>query len=86
MGIGAELYALLRRRFRPVDHVAVVRGSRKLEQPVFHGAAAEENFFLRSFNHLLVLKKERRRAAGDGPLASRPARPRTSSASSRRTS
>ena len=66
MGIGAELYALLRRRFRPVDHVAVVRGSRKLEQPVFHRAAAEENFFLRGFNHLLVFKKERRRAAGDG--------------------
>lgn len=64
--LGAELYALLRRRFRPVDHVAVVRGSRKLEQPVFHGAAAEENFFLRGFNHLLVFKKERRRAAGDG--------------------
>ncbi len=41
VGIGAELYALLRRRFRPVDHVAVVRGSRKLEQPVFHGAAAQ---------------------------------------------
>ena len=46
--------------------MAVVRGSRKLEQPVFHRAAAEENFFLRGFNHLLVFKKERRRAAGDG--------------------
>jgi hypothetical protein len=34
--------------------------------PVFHCAAAEENFFLRGFNHLLVLKKERRRAAVDG--------------------
>jgi len=41
-------------------------GSRKLEQPVFHRAAAEENFFLRGFHHLLVFKKERRRAAGDG--------------------
>jgi hypothetical protein len=29
-------------------------------------AAAEENFFLRGFNCLLVFKKERRRAAGDG--------------------
>ena len=66
VGIGAELYALLRRRFRPVDHMVVGRGSRKLEQPVFYRAAAEENFFLRGFNHLLVFKKERRRAAGDG--------------------
>jgi len=45
---------------------AVVRGNRKLEQPVFHGAAAEENFFRHGFKHLLVFKKERRRAAGDG--------------------
>jgi len=58
VGIGFELYALLRRRFRPVDHVAVVRGNRKLEKPSFHRAAAEENFFLRGFNHLLLFKKE----------------------------
>ncbi len=58
MGIGFELYALLRSRFRPVDHVAVVRGNRKLEKPGFHRVAAEENFFLRGFNHLLIFKKE----------------------------
>jgi hypothetical protein len=44
----------------------VVLGTRKLEQPVLHRAAAEENFFLRGLNHLLVFEKERRRAAGDG--------------------
>ncbi|HVS09047.1 MAG TPA: DNA methyltransferase [Planctomycetota bacterium] len=59
VGIGAKLYALLERRFRPVDHVAVVRGNRKLERPAFHRAAAEGNFFLRGFNHLLVFKQER---------------------------
>ena len=58
VAIGAELYALLARRFRPIDHVAVVRGNRKLENPRFHKAAAEENFFLRGFNHLLIFKKE----------------------------
>jgi DNA modification methylase len=58
VGIGAELYRLLARRFRPVDHVAVVRGNRKLEKPAFHRAAAEQNFFLRGFNHLLIFKKE----------------------------
>ncbi len=58
--IGARLSALLERRFRPVDHVAVVRGNRKLERPRFHRVAAEQNFFLRGFNHLLIFKKEAR--------------------------
>jgi hypothetical protein len=58
VGIGAEFYALLKQRFRPIDHVAVVRGNRKLEKPRFHRAAAEENFFLRGFQHLLIFKKE----------------------------
>jgi adenine-specific DNA-methyltransferase len=57
--IGTRLAALLERRFRMVDHVAVVRGNRKLENPSFHRAAAEGNFFLRGFNHLLIFKKER---------------------------
>jgi DNA modification methylase len=61
VGIGAELYGLLARRFRPIDHVAVVRGNRKLEKPRFHRTAAEQNFFLRGFNHLLIFKQERRR-------------------------
>lgn len=59
IGLGAELYVLLKRRFRPVDHVAVVRGNRKLEKPRFHKSAAEDNFFLRGFNHLLIFKQER---------------------------
>lgn len=59
VGLGAHLFVLLEKRFRPVDHVAVVRGNRKLEKPNFHKAAAEGNFFLRGFNHLLIFKKER---------------------------
>ena len=58
VSLGAELYALLRPRWRPIDHVAVTRGNRKLEKPGFHRTAAEENFFLRGFNHLLIFKKE----------------------------
>jgi DNA modification methylase len=62
VAIGARCYELLARRFRPVDHIAVVRGNRTLEKPNFHRAAAEGNFFLRGFNHLLVFKKEKSRA------------------------
>jgi hypothetical protein len=63
VGIGARLFAQLERRFRPIEHVAVVRGNRKLEKPRFHRVAEEENFFLRGFNHLLIFKKEVARAA-----------------------
>lgn len=56
--IGARFSGMLEQLFRPVDHVAVVRGNRKLEKPRFHTAAAEGNFFLRGFNHLLLFKKE----------------------------
>ncbi len=59
VAIGARLFEQLSRRFRPIDHIAVVRGNRKLEKPQFHKAAAEGNFFLRGFNHLLIFKKER---------------------------
>lgn len=64
--IGARFLVSLERRFRPVDHLAVVRGNRKLEQPRFHKAAAEGNFFLRGFNHLMIFKKERPRSARGG--------------------
>lgn len=57
--IGARLAEQLRARFRIVDHVAVVRGNRKLEKPAFHRAASEGNFFLRGFQHLVIAKKER---------------------------
>lgn len=57
--IGIQLGAhLLGRGLRPIDHVSVVRGNRKLEKPAFHRAAAEGNFFLRGFQHLLIFKKE----------------------------
>jgi len=56
--IGARLSGMLARDLRPIDHVAVVRGNRKLEKPAFHRAAAEGNFFLRGFTHLLLFKKE----------------------------
>ena len=58
VGIGARLFEMLAATLRPVDHVAVVRGNRKLERPAFHKAAAEGNFFLRGFNHLMIFKKE----------------------------
>ena len=71
VGIGATLFGQLSRRFRAIDHVAVARGSRKLEAPRFHKVAHEENFFLRGFQHLLIFKKEEpaRPPGGSNPRA-----------------
>jgi adenine-specific DNA-methyltransferase len=57
--IGARFLVSLSQRFQVVDHISVVRGNRKLEKPRFHKAAAEGNFFLRGFNHLMIFKKQR---------------------------
>lgn len=59
VSLGARFFTQLATRMKPVDHIAVVRGNRKLENSSHHRAAADENFFLRGFNHLLIFKKER---------------------------
>lgn len=68
--IGMRLAVQLSRHFRMVDHVAVVRGNRKLEKPAFHKAAVEGNFFMRGFNHLLIFKNE----SGSGDVRIRSSR------------
>lgn len=62
--IGARFSEMLARRFTAVDHVAVVRGSKDLDKPNYHKAAAEQNFFLRGFSHLLLFYKEGRGGPG----------------------
>ena len=56
--IGFELFAILRKYFKPVDIVAVVRHNAKLKRSNWHKAAVEGNYFLRGFNYLLIMKKE----------------------------
>ncbi len=66
MPIGFELFALLRKRFKPVDIISVVRHNAKLGHGQWHKAAEDGNFFLRGFNYLLIFKKEQ---AGDRQTA-----------------
>lgn len=66
MPIGFELFAMLRKRFKPVDLISVVRHNQKLSRGNWHKAAEEGNFFLRGFNHLMIFKKERDPAPGPG--------------------
>ncbi|MCX5689032.1 MAG: DNA methyltransferase, partial [Planctomycetota bacterium] len=58
MPIGFELFGMLRRYFKPVDIIAVVRHNQKLARGNWRKAAEEGNFFLRGFNYLFIMKKE----------------------------
>lgn len=56
--IGFELFAIMRRHFRAVDIISVVRKNQKLKRGNWRKTAVEENFFLRGFNYLFIMKKE----------------------------
>lgn len=58
MPIGFELFSIMRDYFKPVDIIAVVRHNTKLQRGNWHKAAEEQNFFLRGFNYLFIMKKE----------------------------
>ena len=59
MPIGFELFSMLRERFEPVDIVCVVRQNAKLKRGNWHKAAETENFFMRGFGYLFIMKKVR---------------------------
>jgi adenine-specific DNA-methyltransferase len=56
--IGFELFARLKALFEPVDIIAVTRHNKTLEMGNYRKAAEEQNFFLRGFNYLFVVKKK----------------------------
>ena len=75
--IGFELFAMLSRWFTPVDVVAVVRHNQTLKRDRWHNAALEGNFFLRGFNHLFIMKKDKKPKSsrvGNPKLAAKPKR------------
>ncbi len=57
--VGFSLFGMLSRRFTPVDIVAVARHNRTLSMGNYRRAAEEGNFYLRGFNYLFIMKKER---------------------------
>jgi adenine-specific DNA-methyltransferase len=63
--IGPRLLNILADNFEPIDIVAVVRRNQKLERGQWHKAAAEQNFLLRGFNYLFLVRKPER--AGPAP-------------------
>ena len=56
--IGFELFGMLRKKFKPIDIVAVVRHNKSLKHPHWKKSALEGNYYLRGFNYLFIMKKE----------------------------
>ena len=48
----------LSRRFKLVDHVSVVRHNRTIKMGQRRKVAVDGNFYLRGFNHLVIVKKQ----------------------------
>ncbi len=57
MPIGFELFALMRRKFQPIDIISVVRHNATLDKGNYRKSAEEGNFYLRGFNYLFIVKK-----------------------------
>ena len=67
--IGFDLFALLRRYFKPIDIVSVVRYNKTLKRSHWHKSAKEGNYFLRGFNYLFIMKKEESEKAESSKIA-----------------
>lgn len=65
--IGFALWSLMMEVFEPVDIIAVVRKNEKLNRGNWHKAAEEQNFYLRGFNYLLIVRKPKRSDAAGSP-------------------
>lgn len=57
--IGFQLFQILQEKFKPADIICVTRHNRTMKRRHWHTAAVEGNYFLRGFNFLFVMKKER---------------------------
>ncbi len=55
--LGFELFAMMRKLLEPVDIITVVRHNKTLEMGNYRKSAEEQNFYLRGFNYLFVMKK-----------------------------
>lgn len=57
MPIGFELFGRLQQHLQPVDIISVVRQNAKLEKGNWHQTAREQNFFMRGFNYLFIMRR-----------------------------
>src|SRR5947199_8620594 len=66
--IGFGLFQrLLARKFEPVDIICVTRRNKTLEMGNYRKAADEQNFFLRGFNYLFIMRNLEAAPTAKGP-------------------
>ncbi len=58
--VGLKIFGILSSYFTPVDIIAVTRHNKTLKMGNYHRAAEESNYFLRGFNYLFIMKKEKK--------------------------
>lgn len=56
--VGFRLFERMQRYFTPVDIVSVVRHNADLEKGNYRKSAVEQNFYLRGFNYLFIVKNQ----------------------------
>ena len=74
--IGGHCLFMLSQIFDVVDHIAVVRHNKDLDKGNYHKAAEETNFFLRGFNHLMIVRKPEQPADAPKPKKKKSKRPK----------
>jgi len=55
--IGFKLFNIMIKYFTSVDIISVIRHNNDLKKGNYHKAAEENNFYLRGFNYLFIMKK-----------------------------
>lgn len=58
--VGFKIYQLLTKYFIPVDIICVVRRNQTSNTPFWHTRALKNNFYLRGFKYLIIVKKSKR--------------------------
>jgi DNA modification methylase len=59
MPIGFRLFTILEHFFTPIDIISVVRHNRTLKRRHWHTEAIAGNYFLRGFNYLFIMRKDK---------------------------
>lgn len=57
--IGFKLFELMSKHFTAIDIVSVVRNNKTLKRQHWHSSAVEGNYFLRGFNYLFIMQKDK---------------------------
>ena len=56
--VGIKIYQMLEKQFKPIDIVCLTRRNQTSNTPSWKQRAIKNNFYLRGFKYLFIMKKE----------------------------